>query len=342
MKLSLRGRASLRALRSLLAIAAIALAALGLAACGGRPAVPTSVVYVRARAVPDPPPPAPVVVRMPAGGPQPGQIRRAPSEPTWTTLPSADSPEEVVAEANRHAAQAPDREAYFNAIAQYAYEPGSLYQVYAAPMRITDIVLEPGEKILGQPASGDIVRWVLAATKSMQGSLEQWHVYVKPTRPDLQTNLAINTDKRSYMLELHSYADTYMASVTWRYPQEELERLQNQATEAAAETRSTAPIVSLDALNFNYAIQVVSGTPSWTPVQVFDDGRRTFIRFPETMRVREAPALFVLRDKETQLVNYRVRGSFYVIDRLLDAAELRVGQQNQEVVRMLRTRAAGR
>jgi type IV secretion system protein VirB9 len=54
------------------------------------------------------------------------------------------------------------------------------------------------------------------------------------------------------------------------------------------------------------------------------------------MTVREAPALFVLRDKETQLVNYRVKGDTYVIDRLIDAAELRVGQQEQEIVRILR------
>jgi type IV secretion system protein VirB9 len=128
-----------------------------------------------------------------------------------------------------------------------------------------------------------------------------------------------------------------MASVLWHYPQDELARLQAQAGESAVQAQSSVPIVSLDALNFNYAIQVVSGAPAWTPVQVFDDGRRTFIRFPAAMLVREAPALFVLRDKETQLVNYRVRGSFYVVDRLIDAAELRVGQQTQEVVRVVRT-----
>jgi len=97
--------------------------------------------------------------------------------------------------------------------------------------------------------------------------------------------------------------------------------------------------VGIDALNFNYSIQVVQGHPSWTPVQVFDDGRRTFVRFPAAMTLREAPALFVLRDSETQLVNYRVKGDTYVIDRLVDAAELRVGQKDQEVVRVLRTPA---
>jgi type IV secretion system protein TrbE len=94
--------------------------------------------------------------------------------------------------------------------------------------------------------------------------------------------------------------------------------------------------------NFNYSIQVIQGHPAWTPLQAFDDGRRTFVRFPPAMLVREAPALFVLRDKETQLVNYRVKGDTYVIDRLVDSAELRVGQQDQEIVRIVRGPDAAR
>jgi type IV secretion system protein VirB9 len=159
---------------------------------------------------------------------------------------------------------------------------------------------------------------------------------LKPTRPELETNLAINTDRRSYMLELHSYADTYMAAVVWRYPEDELAQLQGQASELATQQKSTSAVVGIEALNFHYTIEVVEGHPAWTPLQAFDDGRRTFVRFPPAMLVREAPALFVLRDKETQLVNYRVKGDTYVIDRLIDSAELRVGQQDQEIVRIVR------
>jgi len=261
-----------------------------------------------------------------------------PPRSTWGLLAqAAATTEQIVAEANRQASQGPARETYFNAIAQYSFEPGTLYQVYASPMRITDIALEPGEKVLGQPAAGDVVRWVLALGKSVQAGQEQWHVYLKPTRSDLETNVAINTDRRSYMLELHSYADAYMAAVQWRYPHEEMARLEAQAAESAVESRNSSPIVGLDTLNFNYAVKVEKGEPTWAPVQVFDDGRRTFIRFPEAMLVREAPALFVLRNKETQLVNYRVKNDFYVVDRLLDSAELRVGQQDQEIVRISRT-----
>ena len=204
-------------------------------------------------------------------------------------------------------------------------------------MRITDVALEPGEKILGEPASGDVVRWILALGKSMEGGVEQWHIYLKPTRPDLETNLAINTDRRSYLLELHSYEGTYMAAIVWHYPEDQLARLQAQAAVLAGQQKNASPVVGVDALNFNYTIQVVKGAPVWTPVQVFDDGRRTFVRFPSAMVLREAPALFILRDSQTQLVNYRVKNDTYVIDRLIDAAELRVGQKDQEIVRVTRT-----
>jgi P-type conjugative transfer protein TrbG len=319
--------------------------------CGAR-APQTTATYVRAQATPEDPPtsaPAPVLGPAPEPGPPSSQLRPMPGHtlPSSKLAPGASkpallSPQQVVADANRKASQAPASSDTFNAIVQYSYETGSLYQVFAAPMRITDISLEPGEKILGQPASGDVVRWLLALGKSMDHGTEQWHVYLKPTRPELETNLAINTDRRSYMLELHSYADTYMAAVVWRYPEDELARWQTQASELAAEQKSTAPVVGIDALNFNYSIQVIQGHPAWTPLQAFDDGRRTFVRFPPAMLVREAPALFVLRDKETQLVNYRVKGDTYVIDRLVDSAELRVGQQDQEIVRVVRGTDAAR
>jgi type IV secretion system protein TrbG len=323
-----------------------------IAACASSTPRPPANAYVRAQPVADsaPPPSAASSRAAPPAAP--------PSVPSWQMKPMPPAPsvrstwgllaqaaantQQIVSEANREASQGPAPGAYFNAIAQYVYEPGTLYEVYAAPMRITDIALEPGERVLGQPAAGDVVRWVLAIGKSMVGGVEQAHVYLKPTRADLETNLAINTDRRSYLLELHSYADTYMAAVEWRYPQEEIARLGAQEAEAAADVHNAAPVVALDALNFNYAVKVEKGEPTWTPVQVFDDGRRTFIRFPPAMLVREAPALFVLRNKETQLVNYRVKNDFYVVDRLIDSAELRVGQQDQEIVRITRAPAGRR
>jgi type IV secretion system protein VirB9 len=59
---------------------------------------------------------------------------------------------------------------------------------------------------------------------------------------------------------------------------------------------------------------------------VFDDGKKTFIQMPKELRVYEAPTLFILdEDSEPMLVNYRVKGDYYIVDRLFDQAELRVG-----------------
>jgi type IV secretion system protein VirB9 len=306
-----------------------------------KPLEAKSTLYVRAEPFPESPRQKPEVVRVAAPSNLPGQLKPLPKGPGRGGLKLV-APEQVISDANRKAAQVPDAAGYFNAVMTYNYEAGSLYQVYTAPMRVTDVALEPGEHILGQPAGGDVVRWMLALGKSLEKGVESTHIYLKPSRPELETNLIINTDRRTYLLELHSYDATYMAAVHWIYPVDELAKFEAETAQIDNLDKTSAPVLSLDALNFNYAIEVVKGRPRWTPVQVFDDGRRTFLRFPATMLVREAPALFVLREKEVQLVNYRVKNDFYVVDRLVDAAELRVGQDDQEIVRVVRTTPGSR
>ena len=72
-------------------------------------------------------------------------------------------------------------------------------------------------------------------------------------------------------------------------------------------------------------------------MRAFDDGRQTFIEFPPTIATGVAPPLFVVDAKgEASLVNYRVNGRFYIVDRLFDLAELRFGLKHQDVVRITR------
>ena len=80
--------------------------------------------------------------------------------------------------------------------------------------------------------------------------------------------------------------------------------------------------------------------PDWRPLRAFDDGRQTFIEFPATIATGVAPPLFVVDAKgEALLVNYRVNGRFYVVDRLFDVAELRFGLKHQDIVRITRASA---
>ncbi|HVV51621.1 MAG TPA: P-type conjugative transfer protein TrbG [Polyangia bacterium] len=310
-------------------------------ACGGRQ---PPLNYVRAEPVKDDPP-KPLVVEIPKPTPVPGQLKRA-AVPTSVSihhgLTTARSrrPSDVVREANRKATEGPTAADYINAIVTYDYAPGTLYQIYTAPQHLTDVQLQPGEHLVGKPATGDTIRWVLARGASSSGGSEQQHIYIKPTRPDLETTLALNTDRRSYILELHSYDDTYMAGVAWRYPQDEAAQLENNLQQEQLQLATSTPTaVTVEKLNFNYGVRAVHGRPQWVPTQVFDDGHKTFIRFPEAMLDREAPALFVVSSTgDTQLVNYRVKADTYVVDRLFDSAELRLGQQDQEIVQVIRTR----
>jgi P-type conjugative transfer protein TrbG len=305
-----------------------------LTACAGRQPPPR---YVRAEPVKADQAP-PTVVQVPHPIPMPGQLKLAP--PTVRRRPtSAKHPSDIIREANRKATEGPSVADYYNAIMTYDYAPGTLYQVYAAPQKLTDVQLQPGERIVGKPATGDNIRWILARGSSAVGPNEQQHLYIKPTRPDLDTTLCVNTDRRSYILELHSYDEAWMAAVAWRYPQDEVAQLESTLEQQQALAQATtATSISIDKLNFGYGVAVLSGHPRWVPIQVFDDTHKTYIRFPAAMLDREAPALFVVSSTgDTQLVNYRVKNDTYIVDRLFESAELRLGQQNQEVVRILHT-----
>ena len=220
-------------------------------------------------------PPRPVeVVEIPKLLPLPGQLKAMPGGKALA--PEPKNPTERVAKANEAARVQPTRNGYINAVQVYPYATGALYQVYTAPGQVTDIALQEGEQLVGSGpvAAGDTVRWIIGDTESGTGQTKRVHIEVKPTRPDLVTNLVINTDRRTYHLELRSTEKAYMASVSWQYPQDQLIALRRQ--NAVAE--SATPVdTALDVgrLNFRYAIE--GDTPAWRPLRAFDDGAKVFI-----------------------------------------------------------------
>ena len=282
---------------------------------------------------------APVrIVEVPKPLPLPGQLKPVPtkSEPRKET----PLPMDRVAAANKAARIEPVKDGYINAIQVYPYTAGALYQVYAAVSQVTDIALESGEKLVAVSA-GDTVRWVVGDTTSGEGATAQVHILVKPIGADLETNLVITTDRRTYHLELRSSDKTYMASVSWTYPTSQLMALKGQQTKAEIDASVIADTgVNLDQLRFRYRLE---GDAPWKPRQVFDDGAKVYIQFPSGLAQSEAPPLFVIGpDGKSALVNYRVRGPTYIVDRLFAAAELRLGTAPQRVVRIVRTDAVWR
>ncbi|MGV1682442.1 P-type conjugative transfer protein TrbG [Sphingopyxis sp. NJF-3] len=238
-----------------------------------------------------------------------------------------------VAAANKAAIREPLKSGFLNAVQVYPYSEGALFRLFAAPERVSDIALQPGET-LTSVAAGDTVRWTVGDTTSGSGERRRTHILIKPFAPGLSTNLIIATDRRVYHVQLTSTVSTAMTSIRWTYPLDEMQALTRQRENAAA-ARPVSAGIAIERLQFNYRIS--GDTPAWRPIRAFDDGRQTWIEFPADLGTGEAPPLFVLGDTgEAELVNYRVAGRYYVVDRLFAAAELRLGAKKQKIVRITR------
>lgn len=278
---------------------------------------------------------------VPAVESSPAPVAASATTPLPMPLPEHEprhpvSPVDVraVTVANRAATMAPIPSGFVAAMQVYPFSDGIVYRAYAAPGQVTDIMLQPGE-VLGAVASGDTARWVIGDTTSGTGDAKRSHILVKPFSAGLATNLVVTTDRRTYHIALSSTPATAMSALSWTYPQDQLLAIQRAAKDAEAAAPAASGI-DLTALHFNYAIS--GDNPDWRPLRAFDDGRQTFIEFPAALGQGEAPPLFLVGPKgEAELVNFRQRGHFYVVDRLFDTAELRLGLKHQDVVRVTRT-----
>lgn len=268
----------------------------------------------------------------------PGQMKARPVDVEFFSGPSL-SGFQAVSYANQSAAVQPTSENYLNAIQIYPYTPGSLYQVYTSPTQVTDIALERGE-VLTSVSAGDTDRWTVGDTVSGSGPNEQVHILVRPMADKLSTNAIITTTKRTYYLDLKSFADTYMAAVSWRYPHDAIKQIKKLTPPKPRLIKSGFEMADLGVKqkDLRFAYRIKGDTPHWRPTRVFDDGKKVFIEFPKGIAVSEAPPLFLTdaRGKTGKLVNYRVKGEFYIVDRLFDAAELRLGEKSQTIVRIER------
>lgn len=275
------------------------------------------------------------VVELPKPLPLPGQLKRVDG---GKAKPEPKDPKARVTQANEAARMQPVRDGFINAVQVYPFSAGALYQVYTAPGQVTDIALQPGEQLVGSGpvAAGDTVRWIIGDTESGASDRRQVHILVKPTRPDLQTNLVINTNLRTYHMELRSSEKTYMASVSWQYPRDQLIALRRQNARASA-AQPVARGVDISKLNFRYRVE--GDNAPWKPLRAFDDGSKVYIEFPSGIGQGEMPPLFVIGPSgNSELVNYRARQNYYVVDRLFAAAELRLGDKTSEKrVRIVRT-----
>jgi type IV secretion system protein VirB9 len=281
----------------------------------------------------------------------------------------------VLREAEVRSTETPKASELVNAALHYAWEPGKLYTVQTAVGYLTAIALRPGERLVSK-AAGDTVRWELGETSQGSPAGPQVLLLIKPLEAGIRTNMILTTDQRTYVIDLVSSAGADHATfVDWRYPSEELHDLQVRraaltvqalaaegarlpaspfitppgapahspssaarlAGPAALSPPAPVPAVAPAALDFDYRIEPQGRhAPGWTPEHVFDDGHKTYVKFPADISTMEIPPLFVVGPHgEAELVNYRFENGYYVVDRLFSTAELKLGAKDPQLVRIL-------
>lgn len=249
------------------------------------------------------------------------------------------SPEKAISNARKSSLHKSTPEGFLNAMQVFDYMPGALYEIYGSPGYITSILLKPGENVI-EKATGDAKFWEMGETSMGAGRDRRTVLILRPQKAGLKTNMMVTTDQRIYMLEVRSLPKgVYNASVSWHYPGDDFKELTKKVAHSAMlEEQVVAGNVNIHDLNYDFSIEAISGgEPEWMPEEAFDDGLKTYIRFSNDLGTTKAPVLYVMSEEgKAEIVNYRVRGNFYVIDRLIKVAELRMGKGSPKIVRVTR------
>lgn len=260
----------------------------------------------------------------------------APTEPPSTQVTGSGKPRskaltplQALEAANGAARQRPAADGFNAARQVYTYRAGALFELYANPNYVSTILLEPGET-LTNIAAGDTSRWMVTQAEAETQSFPRTIVLVKPHAAGLRTNIVLITDRRTYLIEaIAQGGNAYAAQVAWSY---------NKPAAANLVTGKSG-YTTLAAMNEAYRIRTIKGrAPVWLPTRVFDDGRRTWIEFSEKANAADLPPVFAITGEGAELVNYRVQtlasGQRYMIDRVFDRAELRLGAKSPVIVRI--------
>lgn len=217
-------------------------------------------------------------------------------------------------------------------IAVFTYSRDQIYRIMTAAMKTTTIELAPGEQLAADPALGDSVQWVVDTDGAN-------HVFVKPVKPGLVNTLHVTTNLRDYDITLVAspLGGLFYQSVRFQYPQSLMAKVRARESAAGQGAANgdgqgggtdSGPIgVSPDKLNFDYT---VSGSASFKPETVFDDGKAVWLRLPPS-----APFVVPIVKDHGDMVspNFIRRGQYLVVQTLAEEIVLRAAHDEVTVTR---------
>jgi len=223
----------------------------------------------------------------------------------------------------------------------------TLPTVVCAPLQVCDLALQPGE-IANSVNVGDKVRWNISPGISGSADGRVTHLIIKPADAGLVSSLVIETDRRTYAIKLVSTQHEWMPLVAFNYPDDLQRKWSAYQQTAVFGTAASRLPTGENVANLDFGFRLSGDDPRWRPLRVYSDGAKTYIQFPRTLSSGTAPALVALDNDggwfsspTQQMVNYRMQGDRYIVDRVLDRAELVSGVGSGQT-RVVITRDGGR
>ena len=218
----------------------------------------------------------------------------------------------------------------------------SMPKLTCSPLRACDVEMEPGEKVK-KVILGDGVNWQWDAAESVERGKQVQHIVIQPKDRELETNLIVTTDKRTYHIKLYSpkVEGAYINRMGFYYPSELVSSWSDKmgvevAALAKEEGLNVMPIaVAPGQLSFDYKIE---GDADFKPMRVFNNGEQVFMAMPDSMKNGENPAFLLIDESgKAMVVNYRrdvdkTTGAIhYVVDKLFSKGELRRGSETVKI-----------
>jgi P-type conjugative transfer protein TrbG len=209
---------------------------------------------------------------------------------------------------------------------QFPYDAGVQPIIAASILELTVISLEPGEQV-NSVSSGDPLRWSYSLVYSGTGQSRQAHILIKPAKANASTDFFITTDKRDYLLKMTTAVPgKYIREVRFWYPDKQTSII------------TTLPNMDLGQLNFNYQLAAAGVKPVWLPLRVFDDGTHTYIQLSADISAQDLPAVFIDNGESPEMVNYRFKTPYFIVDKIFSKAMLISGVgRHQQRVNIIRT-----
>ena len=205
------------------------------------------------------------------------------------------------------------------------FNPSQIYKVLTAPTYVTHIRLEEGEKLAFDPALGDTVQWEVESAEN--------NIFIKPDLANIRTNMSIVTNKRTYQFDLVSSPEggMYYQFMEFKYRGEKkkLTSLQETAAEQkASESDVNLKVADPSTLNTNYKI---SGSSKFKPDFVEDDGKFTYIKFPDDLT--ELPMIYVKENGAYSQVNFtpKPKNNFVTVTRVADEFVLMLDKEEVKI-----------